>query len=112
MAHQIAAIYSAAAAYVLPSLFEGFGLPALEAQACDTPLICANTSSLPEVAGQGALYFDPLDVEDMANAIERVLTDDDLRQDLIAKGRENLQRFSWEKSARTALDVLQEAANT
>ncbi len=111
MAHQIAALYSAATAYVLPSLFEGFGIPALEAQACDTPLICARTSSLPEIAGKGALYFDPLDVEDMAQAIEKVLLDEDLRQALIRQGRENLKRFSWEKTAQQTLAVLEEAAS-
>jgi len=108
--HQIATLYSAAAAYVLPSLFEGFGLPALEAQACDTPLVCSNSSSLPEVAGEGAIYFNPHSVEEMADAIEKVLVDEDLRQDLLAKGRENLKRFSWEKSARETLAVLEEAA--
>ncbi len=108
--HQIATVYSGAAAYVLPSLFEGFGLPALEAQACETPLVCANSSSLPEIAGEGALYFDPLNVEDMADAIERALTDRDLREELIAKGRENLKRFSWQKAAQETLAVLEEAA--
>jgi glycosyltransferase involved in cell wall biosynthesis len=105
--HQIAAIYSAATAYVLPSLFEGFGLPALEAQACETPLVCANTSSLPEVAGAGAIYFDPLSVDEMVTAIEKVLLDEALRQDLIAKGRKNLQRFSWQKAATQTLQVLE-----
>jgi len=110
LAHQIATLFSAASAYVLPSLFEGFGLPALEAQACDTPLICSNSSSLPEVAGEGALYFDPLSIDEMADAIERVLSDDALSQDLIAKGRANLNRFSWRKTARETLAVLEEAA--
>ena len=108
--HQIAALYSGAAAYVLPSLFEGFGLPALEAQACDTPLVCANSSSLPEVAGEGALYFDPHNTEEMAAAIARVLIDEDLRQTLIARGRQNLKRFSWQKSAQQTMSVLEEAA--
>ena len=110
--HQIATVYSGAAAYVLPSLFEGFGLPALEAQACETPLVCSNSSSLPEIAGEGAVYFDPLSVEEMADAIERALVDKDLRAELIAKGRENLTRFSWERSARETLAVLEEAAQT
>ena len=108
--HQIATLYSAAAVYVIPSLFEGFGLPALEAQACETPLVCANSSSLPEVAGEGALYFDPHSVEEMAAAIEKVLVDDGLRQALIAQGRRNLERFSWRKSAQETLAVLEEAA--
>ena len=110
--HDIPALYTGAACYALPSLNEGFGFPALEAQACDTPLVCARTSSLPEVAGDGALYFDPLDVGEMANALERVLVEPDLRSELIAKGRANLSRFSWEKTARETLQVLEMAMRT
>jgi len=112
MAHQVATLYSGAAAYVLPSLFEGFGLPVLEAQACETPLVCSNSSSLPEIAGEGALYFDPTDVKAMADAVEKVLTDEPMRQELIAKGRENLKRFSWQKTAKETLRILEEAAKT
>lgn len=111
MAHQIATLYSGAAAYVLPSLFEGFGLPALEAQACETPLVCSNSSSLPEIAGEGAIYFPPDNTESMAKAIEAVLTNDSLRQELIDKGRQNLKRFSWQKSAEDTLRILEEAAS-
>ena len=108
--HDIPALYSGAACYVLPSLNEGFGFPALEAQACETPLVCARTSSLPEVAGDGALYFDPFDVEDMAGAIEHVLEEPERRSELVEKGRANIKRFSWEKTARETLRVLELAA--
>ena len=108
--HDIPALYSGAVCYALPSLNEGFGFPALEAQVCGTPLVCARSSSLPEVAGEGALTFDPFDVEDMANAIGRVLVEPELRRELIQKGRANVKRFSWEKTARETLQVLELAA--
>ncbi len=108
--HDIPGLYSGAACYAFPSLSEGFGFPALEAQTCETPLVCARSSSLPEVAGDGALYFDPLDVEDMAEALLRVLTDADLTTDLVDRGRANLARFSWAKTARETLAVLEMAA--
>ncbi len=107
--HDIPALYTGAACYALPSLNEGFGFPALEAQACGTPLLCAHSSSLPEVAGEGALYFDPFDVKAMADAILQVMVEPELRMGLIAKGRVNLRRFSWQKTARLTLDVLEMA---
>ncbi|NOX60956.1 MAG: glycosyltransferase family 4 protein [Chloroflexi bacterium] len=110
--HDLAALYGGAACYVFPSLYEGFGFPALEAQLCGVPLACANTSSLPEVAGEGALYFDPLDVEDMAATLERILTDSSLREQLIARGRENVKRFSWKKAAQKTLSVLEAVASS
>jgi glycosyltransferase involved in cell wall biosynthesis len=105
-----AALLSGAVAYVLPSLYEGFGFPALEAQACDTPLICANSSSLPEVAGDGALLVDPQDTEGLSRAMERLLVDAAFRDDLSARGRENLRRFSWQTCAETVMAALEEAA--
>ena len=110
--HDIPALYTGAACYVFPSLYEGFGFPALEAQLCQTPLACARASSLPEVAGDGALYFDPVDVDAMAAAVARILAEPDLRAELIARGRANVQRFSWEKTARETLAVLEQAAAT
>ena len=107
--HDLAALYGGAACYVFPSLYEGFGFPALEAQLCGVPLVCSNTSSLPEVAGEGALYFDPLNVEEMAATIERALTDSALRERLIARGRENVKRFSWRKAAQETLAALESA---
>jgi glycosyltransferase involved in cell wall biosynthesis len=106
-----AALLSGAIAYVFPSLYEGFGFPALEAQACDTPLICANSSSLPEVAGDGALQVDPLDVEGLAQAMTRLLKDEALRAELIARGRRNRGRFSWQACAETVMEALEAVAS-
>ena len=83
------AVYAAGPdAFVFPSLYEGFGLPPLEAMACGTPVITSNTSSLPEVVGDAGIMVDPLDVKALADAIERVVTDDTLRSDLRARGIE------------------------
>ncbi|MGQ0604568.1 MAG: glycosyltransferase family 4 protein [Anaerolineales bacterium] len=106
----LAGLYSGAAAFIFPSLYEGFGFPVLEAMACGTPVICANTSSLPEVAGEAALTVDPLDTEALTGAITRVLGDAGLRESLIAKGYAQVQKFSWEKAARETLSVLERAA--
>jgi glycosyltransferase involved in cell wall biosynthesis len=106
-----AALLSGAVAYVFPSLYEGFGFPALEAQACDTPLICSNSSSLPEVAGNGALLVDPQDADGLSRAMLRLLTDTACRDDLVARGRENLRRFSWQTCAATVMAALEEAAH-
>ena len=101
------ALLSGARLFVFPSLYEGFGLPVLEAMACGTPVVCSNTSSLPEVAGNAALLVDPLDVEELAAAMERVLGDEELRAGLIERGFEQTRRFSWEKCARETLSVLE-----
>jgi glycosyltransferase involved in cell wall biosynthesis len=106
----LAGLYSGAAAFVFPSLYEGFGFPVLEAMACGTPVICANTSSLPEVAGEAALTVDPLDAGALAAAIARVLADSALRDSLIAKGYEQIKRFAWERAAREALAILERVA--
>lgn len=100
------ALYAGAQCAVLPSLYEGFGFPALEAQACETPLACANTSSLPEAAGAGAEFFDPTNVVDMVRALETVLGNDARRAELIARGRENVRRFSWDRSANEILQIV------
>jgi glycosyltransferase involved in cell wall biosynthesis len=107
-----AALLSGSLACVFPSLYEGFGFPALEAQACDTPLVCANTSSLPEVAGDAALFVDPTDVDDLVQAMTRLLADAALRADLIARGRRNRERFSWRTCAETVLAALQAATKS
>lgn len=91
--------------FVVSSLYEGFGLPALEAQAADVALVCSKAASLPEVAGEGAYYFDPYDAADLARALRTCLGDSALREALRAKGRANLQRFSWEQTARQTLAV-------
>ena len=100
------ALYAGARLAVFPSLYEGFGFPALEAQACETPLVCSNASALPEVAGDGALYFDPRNVTEMTRAMELVLNDETLRANLIARGRENIKRFSWERAAREIVEIV------
>ncbi len=105
-ASDLPALISGARLFVFPSLHEGFGLPILEAQACGTPVVCSNTSSLPEAAGDGALFFDPRDVNAIADAMQRALGDAARRETLIARGFENVKRFSWEKSAQEALEVL------
>jgi len=94
--------------FVLPSLYEGFGLPVLEAQQAAVAVACSTAGSLPEVGGDGALYFDPTSVEHMADTIRRCLADAALRSDLVLKGRENLARFSWNKTARETLSVYEE----
>jgi glycosyltransferase involved in cell wall biosynthesis len=101
-----AALLANATAYVLPSLYEGFGMPILEAQAAGVPVITSSTSSCPEVAGDGALLVDPLDTRAIAQAIRCLLGDEPLRQLFIAKGYSNVSRFSWERCARQTLDVL------
>lgn len=99
-------LYAGAELVVLPSLYEGFGLPVLEAQACGAPLACSDTSSLPEVAGAGATYFDPLDVKEMRQVLVRALDDDALRQSLRARGFENVRRFAWPSAARQTLEII------
>jgi len=101
------ALLSGARLFVFPSLYEGFGLPVLEAMACGTPVVCSNTSSLPEVAEDAAVLVDPLDVEGLAAAIGRVLGDEELRAKLIERGFEQAREFSWDRCARETLDVLE-----
>ena len=105
-AEDLPALIAGARVLAFPSLHEGFGLPVLEAQACGTPVICSMTSSFPEVAGDAALFVDPLDVDAIAGALERAWTDDALRAKLIAHGFENVKRFSWDASARRVLSVF------
>jgi len=101
------ASYSAADLFAFPSLYEGFGLPVLEAMACGTPVICSNTSSLPEVAGDAALLVDPNSVEALTRAIIDVLENKELRDELRAKGPRQAAKFSWEATARETLAVYE-----
>jgi glycosyltransferase involved in cell wall biosynthesis len=104
------ALYSAADVFVFPSLYEGFGLPALEALACGTPVVASNVSALPEVVGDAALQVSPLDVEALVDAMERLLRDDRLRADLRERGLQRAGQFSWEKAARQTVEVYHWAA--
>lgn len=102
---QLRWLYEHCAAYVFPSLSEGFGLPGLEAMSHGAPVVSSNATCLPEVYEDSAHYFDPLDVEDMARAINDVLTDDTLRAELIKRGHKQVAKYSWERMARQTLDV-------
>lgn len=95
----LAYFYSKALAFIFPSLYEGFGIPALESFACGCPLICSDTSSLPEIAEDGAVYFDPYSEDSICEAIEKVIYDEILQDELRKKGFEQLKKFSWEKTA-------------
>lgn len=102
---QAVALWKNAVCYACPSLEEGFGIPLLEAMACACPVVSSDRGSLPEVGGDACIYFDPLDVEDMGLKIERLLTSERLRQDLIKRGKERYKEFSWEKLAKQTLEV-------
>jgi glycosyltransferase involved in cell wall biosynthesis len=108
---QLAQLYASTRVLVLPSLVEGFGLPVLEAMACGCPVAASNAASLPEVGGDAAQYFDPYDIEHMANCIQRILTDDHLRQEMIAKGFEQVKKFSWLRAAEQVYLILRQVAN-
>ena len=105
-----AALLSGALAFVFPSLYEGFGLPVLEAQACGCPVITSITSSLPEVAGDAALLVDPGDTSAIAAAMQQVATDPTLRENLIERGFANVRRFSWTACAQSVLGVIEQCA--
>lgn len=99
-------LVNGAEVFVSPSLYEGFGIPVLEAQACSTPVVTAKGSSLEEVGGDGCVYVDPQNVEEIMDSISKLMTDNELRNEKIAKGLKNIKRFSWEKCAKATLEVL------
>lgn len=99
-------LYNLASLFVYPSFYEGFGFPPLEAMACGTPIITGLSSSLPEIIGNAGLMVDPYNTNDLAVAMEKVLTDDDLRNNLIQKGLERVKNFSWEKAAENYLKLF------
>ena len=102
--------YQFAAAFVFPSRYEGFGLPPLEAMASGTPVVTSNVSSLPEVVDDAAILVNPENVFDIARGIRDVLLDDQLRANLICRGREQARRFSWDSTARQVLEIYREVA--
>jgi glycosyltransferase involved in cell wall biosynthesis len=104
----LAVLYRLARAFVFPSLYEGFGLPPLEAMASGTPVITSNLSSLPEVVGDAALLIDPYDADAIADAMRRVLLDSDLREDLRQRGLRRVAEFSWDRSVRRIREIYEE----
>ncbi|HEX9122950.1 MAG TPA: glycosyltransferase family 1 protein [Actinomycetota bacterium] len=111
-AEDLDALYRGATAFVYPSLYEGFGLPVVEAMARSVPTIASNTSSIPEVAGDAALGVNPRSVREIAHAIEQVLTDVSLAERLATWGRAQAERFSWDETARLTLQVYEQVAGT
>ena len=103
------ALYSGAKVYACPSLYEGFGFTVLEAMACGTPVVSSSAASLPEVAGDAALYLDPNNPEEFAGGMHRVFADAVLRSTLVENGRKNVQRFKWANAAMATLAVYQHA---
>ncbi len=99
------ALYSGATLFIFPSLYEGFGLPVLEAMACGTPVVCSNISSLPEVIGDAGLLFDPLNVDTIATTIRRALENPDLRAELRQRGLARAAQFTWERVAEKTMAV-------
>jgi len=106
------ALYAAAELFAFPSLYEGFGIPVLEAQSCGTPVLTGNCTSLPEVGGDGAIYADPYSVEDISEKMKAVLTEQTLAESLREKGLLNVRRFSWEKSAEILNQKIKEIEDT
>jgi len=100
------ALYAGATLFVYPSLYEGFGLPVAEAMACGAPVVSSNASSLPEVGGDAVLYFDPRNVDAIAETIRRALSDESLQNDLRARGIAQAKKFSWDQAARELLQYL------
>jgi len=106
--NQLVELYSKATAFVFPSLYEGFGIPILEAFSSNCPALLSNTSSFPEIGGDGAVYFDPNSIDDMRTQIERVITSTTLQNELIKKGKEQAKKFSWEKCAKETMEVYKQ----
>lgn len=104
-------LYNLATMLVLPSFSEGFGLPVVEAMACDLPVIASNRNSLPEIVGEAGLLIDPLSDEELAGAMARLLSDESLREELRRKGRERVELFSWKRAARKMISIIEEAAD-
>jgi len=103
----LAPLYSGAVAFVYPSLYEGFGMPVVEAQACGCPVITSNTSSMPEAAGEGAILINPENEGEIVQALEKIIQDQPFRTELIRAGEKNAKKFSWKKSAERVLDVIE-----
>jgi glycosyltransferase involved in cell wall biosynthesis len=103
----LAQLYAHAACYVLPSLYEGFGIPILEAMSCGCPVIASYASSLPEVGGEACLYFDPQNPKELADKMRIILSDTSIRKEYVKKGKKQVQQFSWDTCGKETLEVLQ-----
>ncbi|MCK4892199.1 MAG: glycosyltransferase family 4 protein [Candidatus Pacebacteria bacterium] len=99
-------LYKKADLFILPSLYEGFGLPILEAMSYGVPVVCSNSSSLLEVADEVALLINPNNIQEIANAMDKIFTDDNFREKMIERGLENVKRFSWKKCVRETINIL------
>lgn len=108
---ELAGLYKNASLYTFPSLSEGFGLPPLEAMAHNLPVASSNTTCLPEILGEGALYFDPKDTNDIAKVMLRILTNHKLAESLKSKGKKQVNKYNWKKTAKQTLDVYNRALN-
>ncbi len=108
---ELITLYSMADVFAFPSFFEGFGIPPLEAMACGAPVITSNTSSLPEVAGDAALLVDPNDISALAQAIQTLLENEQLRSELVQKGYLQAQKYTWDMSARRMLQIYRKLYN-
>jgi len=109
---EVVALYKKSKALTFPSFYEGFGLPILEAQSLGVPVLTSNISSMPEVAGKGALYVNPYDISDIAKGMEKLAENNDLCHELIQKGFENIKRFSWEESVKKILKIFYEGSSS
>lgn len=109
--NELELLYQSAQVLLYPSLYEGFGIPILDAFACSCPVITSSISSMPEVGGDGAIYVDPLSVGDIKKKLEKVLSDEQLRKEMIYKGLIQVKKFSWEKCAKETYQVYERLAN-
>jgi glycosyltransferase involved in cell wall biosynthesis len=107
---EVLALYNESRMCILPSVYEGFGIPVLEAQACGCPMLCSSIGPLMEVGGRGAFYCDPENVESIADAMKRLLQSESLQEDLRRKGFENSAKFTWEKTALAYREIYQRVA--
>ncbi|PIX16613.1 glycosyltransferase family 1 protein, partial [Candidatus Desantisbacteria bacterium CG_4_8_14_3_um_filter_40_12] len=109
---ELGKLYNLATAFAYPSIYEGFGLPPLEAMACGCPVITSNIASLPEVCSDSVYYVNPYEIDDIADGIYKIITNEELKKGLVQKGLERAKFFSWEKSAMEHLRVFEEVCNS
>ena len=108
---ELAGLYKASSAYVFPSLSEGFGLPALEAMSYGTPVISSNSTCLPEILGDSAVYFDPKNIDNIAKVISQVMADKKLQEKMVKKGYMRVKKYNWKSTARVTLGVYEKILN-